>query len=175
MVSERSLALLPLATLVLLAGCASSGIRSTPATDSARAMSATIPQGYATRGERVAILARDLVGTPYRYGGSSPETGFDCSGLVYYTYSRTGVTVPRSSQDLFKSSRKIPLADAAPGDLIFFQDQEKLSHMGIYLGGRRFVHAPSSGKTVSVAHIDTPYYQQHLIAVGRFPVIGPTT
>ncbi len=116
-----------------------------------------------------------MVGTPYHYGGSGPETGFDGSGLVFYTYSRTGVTVPRTAQDLFKATRKIALDDAAPGDLIFFQDQEKLSHVGIYLGGRRFVHAPSSGKTVSVAHIDTPYYQQYLIAVGRVPEISPTT
>ncbi len=173
--ASRSLTLWLVATLALLAGCASSGIRNTPSADSAGTASSTLPQRYATRGERVAILARNMVGTPYRYGGSSPETGFDCSGLVFYAYSRAGVTVPRTSQDLFKSTRKIALDDAAPGDLVFFQDQEKLSHVGIYLGGRRFVHAPSSGKTVSVAHIDTPYYQQHLIAVGRFPVVSPTT
>jgi len=108
-----------------------------------------------------------MVGVPYQYGGSSPRTGFDCSGLVFYAYSQAGIPVPRTSRDIFKATRKIALREAAPGDLVFFQDQEKLSHVGIYLGERRFVHAPSSGKTVSVAHIDTPYYQRHLVAVGR--------
>ena len=103
----------------------------------------------------------------YRYGGMSPATGFDCSGLVYYSYAEAGVPVPRTSTDQFRAARKISLADAQPGDVVFFQDQEKLSHVGIYLGQRRFIHAPSSGRTVSVANIDSPYYQEHLVAVGR--------
>jgi cell wall-associated NlpC family hydrolase len=62
---------------------------------------------------------------------------------------------------------EIPLTQAAAGDLLFFEDEVKLSHVGIYLGDRRFVHAPTSGGTVSVASIDAPYYQRHLVAVGR--------
>ena len=65
------------------------------------------------------------------------------------------------------AARKIPLAQAAEGDLVFFRDQEKLSHVGIYLGEGRFVHAPSSGSSVRVANIDAPYYQRNLVAVGR--------
>ena len=108
-----------------------------------------------------------MVGVPYRYGGSGPETGFDCSGLVHYTYAMSGYSVPRTSQDQFRAARKIRLADLAPGDIIFFQDQEKLSHVGIYVGERMFVHAPASGRQVSLASIDTPYYQRNLIAAGR--------
>lgn len=108
-----------------------------------------------------------MVGVQYRYGGAHPSEGFDCSGLVYYTYTSNGHAVPRTSSEQFNVARGIPLAQAAEGDLVFFQDQEKLSHVGIYLGDGRFVHAPSSGGTVSVASIDTPYYQRHLIAVGR--------
>ncbi|MNC98737.1 Murein DD-endopeptidase MepH precursor [compost metagenome] len=63
--------------------------------------------------------------------------------------------------------RKISVGDADPGDLMFFQDQTKLSHVGIYLGDGRFVHAPASGQNVAVSSLDTPYYQAHLVAVGR--------
>jgi cell wall-associated NlpC family hydrolase len=117
--------------------------------------------------DRVAAIAERQLGVRYRYGGSTPSSGFDCSGLVHYSFSQAGLAVPRTSREQFRAARKIALSDARPGDIVFFQDQEKLSHVGIYLGGDRFVHAPSSGKTVSIAHIDTPYYQQHLVAVGR--------
>ena len=115
----------------------------------------------------IAQLALSMVGVPYRYGGAHPREGFDCSGLVYYTYASNGHDVPRTSKAQFDAARKIALAEALEGDLLFFQDQEKLSHVGIYLGEGQFVHAPSSGNSVSVARIDAPYYQRHLVAVGR--------
>ena len=118
-------------------------------------------------GRQIAQFALTMVGTPYRYGGESPGTGFDCSGLVFYSFSQTGIAVPRTSREQFSSARKIALRDAGEGDLLFFSDQEKLSHVGIYLGDGRFVHAPSSGRTVSVAELDHPWYQQHLVGVGR--------
>ena len=108
-----------------------------------------------------------MVGVPYRYGGADPDEGFDCSGLVHYVYASNGQPVPRTSRSQFDAARKIPLEDAAEGDLLFFRDQEKLSHVGIYLGDGRFIHAPSSGRTVSVARVDETYYQQNLVAVGR--------
>jgi cell wall-associated NlpC family hydrolase len=108
-----------------------------------------------------------MVGVKYKYGGANPREGFDCSGLVHYTYTSNGQAVPRTSQAQFDASRKIPLEEAAKGDLLFFRDQEKLSHVGIYLGDGEFVHAPSSGDTVRVARVDAPYYQRHLVAVGR--------
>jgi len=122
-------------------------------------------------GTHAALIAQRQVGISYRYGGTSPSAGFDCSGLVYYSFSQAGISVPRTSRDQFRVARKISLKDARPGDIVFFQDQEKLSHVGIYLGERRFVHAPSSGKSVSIAHIDSPYYQEHLVAVGRLAAL----
>ena len=107
-----------------------------------------------------------MIGKPYHYGGSTPR-GFDCSGLVFYTYTQNGMSVPRTSQALFGASQTIALARANQGDLVFFQDQEKLSHVGIYIGDGLFVHAPSSGRTVSVASLAAPYYQRHLVGVGR--------
>ena len=117
-------------------------------------------------GSSIAELALELIGTPYRYGGSDPS-GFDCSGLVFYTYANTGLSVPRTSAEQFREARKIALTQAHEGDLVFFQDQENLSHVGIYLGNGMFVHAPSSGRHVSIASLDAPYYQRHLVGVGR--------
>jgi len=75
--------------------------------------------------------------------------------------------VPRTSRAQLGAALEIPLAQAAAGDLLFFEDDVKLSHVGIYLGDGRFVHAPKSGGSVSVASIDAPWYQRHLVAVGR--------
>jgi cell wall-associated NlpC family hydrolase len=116
--------------------------------------------------DAVAMLALSMIGVQYKYGGADPHEGFDCSGLVYYTYTSNGLAAPRTSREQFSAARKIPLEEALAGDLLFFQDQERLSHVGIYLGDGRFVHAPSSGDAVRIASIDAPYYQRHLVAVG---------
>jgi cell wall-associated NlpC family hydrolase len=150
---------------VLAAGCAS-----TPANPAAEAPPrVTLEQRVADTavGGAIADVAMGMVGTRYRYGGAEPLEGFDCSGLVYYAYGQAGYPVPRTSQELFRTARKISVGDADPGDLMFFQDQTKLSHVGIYLGDGMFVHAPASGANVAVASLDSPYYQQHLVAVGR--------
>lgn len=148
-----------LTALLLAAGCAGTPARDLPADAPAAAI-------RDLRGP-IVQLALSMVGVQYRYGGTHPREGFDCSGLVYYTYASNGHGVPRTSREQFDVARKITLAEAAEGDLVFFRDQERLSHVGIYLGGGRFVHAPSSGGSVSVASIDAPYYQRNLVAVGR--------
>jgi cell wall-associated NlpC family hydrolase len=117
--------------------------------------------------DAIAALALSMVGVPYRYGGADPGTGFDCSGLIYYTYTKNGQVVPRTSRSQFSAARKIGLEQAVEGDLLFFSDQEKLSHVGLYLGAGRFIHAPSTGGHVRVERIDDPYYQRHLVAVGQ--------
>lgn len=151
-----------MATVLLAAGCA--GTPAMPEPESVAAEPTPVTSN--ARGP-IAQLALSMVGVKYRYGGADPTAGFDCSGLVYYTYTSNGHAVPRTSREQFNAARGIPLAQAAEGDLVFFQDQDKLSHVGIYLGDGQFVHAPSSGGTVSVASIDAPYYQRHLVAVGR--------
>jgi cell wall-associated NlpC family hydrolase len=120
-----------------------------------------------TIGGAVAELAMGMVGARYRHGGTDPIEGFDCSGLAFYAYTQAGYRIPRTSQDQFRAARKIALGDAGAGDLVFFQDEAKLSHVGIYLGDGRFVHAPASGQKVAVASMSSAYYQQHLVAVGR--------
>lgn len=113
-------------------------------------------------------VARDMLGTPYRYGGNTPR-GFDCSGLIQYAYRQAGVRLPRTSQDIFRSSQLVSPQELQPGDLVFFAASEsKPSHVGIYDTHDRFIHAPSSGKSVSYASLKDAYWRQRLIGVGRF-------
>ena len=146
--------------------CACAGTPSAPDKER-RPSSAVTERQTVDTGQRIAGLASNLIGTPYRYGGSSPTEGFDCSGLVYYTHGAAGVRVPRTSRDQYRVASKIPLDAARPGDLVFFSDQAKLSHVAIYLGDGRFVHAPSSGKVVSEGRLREPYYRKHLVGLGR--------
>ena len=163
-----------LTLLLLVAGCAGSPAADIPAAgtrprivDPAPAARAAPSRDDADVRATLTGLAADMIGVPSRYGGTSPAEGFDCSGLVFYSYSGAGLSVPRNSVELFKAARKIPLDAAREGDLVFFQDQRKLSHVGIYLGEGRFVHAPSSGSTVRVSTLDSAYYRRHLVGVGR--------
>jgi cell wall-associated NlpC family hydrolase len=120
----------------------------------------------ATAGERAAAIALEQVGVPYRYGGSTP-TGFDCSGLVQYSYTRAGVRVPRTTGQLWSAANPVGQSELRAGDLLFFSIEGKMSHVGMYLGEQRFVHAPQSGRTVSVASLDSPFYRSALIRAGR--------
>ena len=118
--------------------------------------------------DRAAGQALKLVGTRYRYGGSSPSEGFDCSGLVQYSYRQAGLVVPRSTESQLRASTPIRVSSLRRGDLLFFdQEGKKKSHVGIYLGGGQFVHAPSSGKAVRRDSLDNPYWKKHLSEARR--------
>ncbi len=112
-------------------------------------------------------FAKKQVGTPYRYGGSSPQRGFDCSGLVYYSYSKAGLEVPRTTGGLYDSTFPVDPRALRQGDLLFFSIKGKVAHVGIYVGKGKFVHAPSSGKSVSYASLENPYWREHLVRAGR--------
>lgn len=108
-----------------------------------------------------------MVGKPYRYGGNTPA-GFDCSGLVQYSYKQAGLRAPRSTTGLRYQSRPISPKDLRRGDLLFFnQEGKKLSHVGIYVGQNRFVHAPSRGKSVYVANLSDNYWAKHFAEARR--------
>ena len=110
-----------------------------------------------------------MVGRPYRYGGSSPSSGFDCSGLVYFSYRQVGIRLPRSTEDQLRASSPVAPSELRHGDLLFFdQEGKKNSHVGIYLGGGRFVHAPSSGKYVRTDELRSAYWKRHLSETRRF-------
>jgi murein DD-endopeptidase len=121
--------------------------------------------------ERAAREAAQLVGKPYRYGGSSPSTGFDCSGLVQYSYAQAGRKLPRSTDDQRVASQRIRVSELRRGDLVFFdQEGKKNSHVGIYVGDGEFVHAPSSGKRVRRDRLDAPYWSKHISEARRLNV-----
>jgi cell wall-associated NlpC family hydrolase len=117
-----------------------------------------------TLGERVARVALKAVGVPYRWGGSSPTSGFDCSGLVYWTYGRMGIEVPHSSYALYDVGRRVKRAELEPGDVLFFSG---LGHVGLYLGEGRMVHAPHSGRRVEVVRLGRSRYGERLIGARR--------
>ncbi len=116
-----------------------------------------------TVGERAAAIAVREVGVPYRWGGSSPA-GFDCSGLVYWTYGRLGIALPHSSYALYDQSSRVARSRMKPGDLLFFSG---LGHVGIYIGRGRMVHAPHSGTRVQVVKLGRSSYGARLVAVRR--------
>jgi murein DD-endopeptidase len=108
-----------------------------------------------------------MVGKPYRFGGSSPA-GFDCSGLVQYSYRQAGVALPRNTDQQRSVSRLVKVADLRRGDLLFFnQEGKKYGHLGIYIGDGKFVHSPSSGKSVRSDRLDSPYWKKHLSEARR--------
>ena len=155
-----------LLVLAGLTGCASiSPAVQQPAVESV--FNATTPAKTQSRPHRGLAIARDMVGTPYRYGGTDPR-GFDCSGLVYYSYRKASIEVPRTATEQYRQSTPVKISRLRPGDLIFFRiSQNKLSHVGIYAGSGRFIHAPSGGKRVSYASLDNPYWKARVIGAGR--------
>lgn len=110
--------------------------------------------------EDYSIAAIGLVGVPYRYGGNTPKGGFDCSGLIGYVYQKTGdILLPRTTQEMGKLGKSLGNQTPAPGDLVFFNTQgDPHSHVGIYVGKGRFVHAPSQGGTVRLEKITASYW-----------------
>ena len=117
----------------------------------------------------VLIRAIGLVGTPYRYGGNTPDTGFDCSGLVNYVFrDMLDLRLPRSSRELAAmQGPKIATHRLAPADLVFFGSGGEVSHVGIYVGEGRFVHAPRTGGTVRLDRLDDAYWRDHYTGAKR--------
>jgi len=121
-----------------------------------------------SRAQRAAGTALKMVGQRYHFGGAAPSSGFDCSGLVQYSYRQVGVTLPHNTEKQRLTGRHIQKAELRRGDLVFFdQEGRKNSHVGIYLGDGRFVHAPSSGKHVRSDRIDSPYWKKHFSEARR--------
>lgn len=112
----------------------------------------------------VALYAMKFLGTPYRYGGSSPSEGFDCSGLIQYSTKNTlNINIPRTAAQQSTFGKKIKVNELQAGDLVFFNTSSKPnSHSGIYLGSNNFVHAPSTGGVVRVDSLNNPYWKPRI-------------
>ena len=124
----------------------------------------------------VAIYALGLIGVEYRFGGETPENGLDCSGLVRHVFQQvTGVTLPRTSKELSRVGAKVAVGDLQAGDLVFFDTRRfAFSHVGIYLGDNRFVHAPSRGSEVEIAQLSDGYWQKHFNGARRLVGVLPS-
>ena len=111
----------------------------------------------------LAMYALSLDGTRYKYGGNSPESGFDCSGFVGHVFKKSlGKTLPRTSAEMRRVGTEQDLDDLQPGDLVFYNTRHKInSHVGIYLGEGKFIHSPSTGKSVRVVNMNDTYYRKH--------------
>jgi cell wall-associated NlpC family hydrolase len=160
--------------LLVMTGCASSPpprIDPPPPAESPAAQQWDGSGGAASpreRGEELADFAMRLRGTPYLYGGATRE-GFDCSGLVFFAHRQFGLAVPRTSRDQADKAREIKESKLRRGDLVFFKIGSRLvNHVGIYIGDRRFVHAPGAGKAVTVSSLDDEYYAQRFHSAGRY-------
>lgn len=111
----------------------------------------------------VLFRAMGLVGTPYRFGGNTPEGGFDCSGLVAYVFADSAsLRLPRTSTEMSAlGRRRLAPVELRSGDLVFFAARTNISHVGIYVGEQRFVHAPNEGGTVRLDRLDAGWWRDH--------------
>jgi cell wall-associated NlpC family hydrolase len=131
--------------------------------------------GYSTAGVQALTIAEKYIGTPYHWGGDTPQTGFDCSGLVEYSYAQLGIHVPRVAADQFNVGEHISnVNDLKPGDIVFFKDSTGyVHHEGLYIGNHMFLHAPHTGDVVKISSLDEPYYKEQF--AGGSDVTGLAT
>lgn len=158
-----------LCVVALLAGCSSSpprqaedkGYDSAPAAEPASRLTQS-------QANDVTLHAISLVGTPYRWGGNTPESGFDCSGLIGYVYkSSAGISPPRTVAALADWGQAVPAVSLRTGDLVVFTQKGMTNHAGIYVGEGRFVHAPSSGGVVRLDEIASKYWGKQQVNYRR--------
>ena len=149
-----------LLSLGVLLGATLAGCASAPAPRSAQAPQ--MPEARPEQPQRndIALFAMGLLDTRYRWGGRGPATGFDCSGLVSHVFQQAaGMRVQGTSAELGQKARPVATSDLLPGDLVFFNTLGRpFSHMGIFIGDGKFVHAPRSNSTIRVERLDNSYF-----------------
>jgi cell wall-associated NlpC family hydrolase len=125
--------------------------------------------GLTNRASDLAVQAMSMIGIRYKYGGNAPESGLDCSGLVRYVFRKTsGTELPRTSEEISRVGEKIDSADLQPGDLVFYNTLRRgFSHVGIYLGDNKFIHAPRAGAEVRVESMDIGYWKKRFNGARR--------
>ena len=164
------IALTAFVTILLLGGCASNRGPETSHSYGLGDEHYRRPTALSAAANDVLMRAIGLVGTPYRYGGNTPSGGFDCSGLVDFVFrDAAGLSLPRSTQELIDiHAPKVDRDDLQPGDLVFFNPNgHKVSHIGIYVGEGRFVHAPSRRGTVRLDRLTDAYWTRHYVSAKR--------
>lgn len=151
-------------TALALQGCAVPQPYVMPTPTSTQALPPLAPA--TTVGNEVAIRAISLLGAPYEWGGNGPTT-FDCSGLVRFIHDQLGISTPRTAAEQFSAATPVKLNHLEPGDLLFFRIKGRISHVAIYTGEGRFVHAPQTGRPVELRMLDDDFYRTRLAGAGR--------
>lgn len=126
-----------------------------PSADGSASVDSAAPAPDATKAARVVAIAMQYLGVPYQWGGASPSTGFDCSGLTMYVFAQVGVSLPHYAAAQFQMGVPVSMNELEPGDLVFFY--RDLGHVGIYIGGGSFIHAPQTGDVVKISALDEYY------------------
>jgi cell wall-associated NlpC family hydrolase len=125
--------------------------------------------GVASKAGTVVVGALNMIGVRYQWGGSSPDSGLDCSGFVRYVFRDTlGMTLPRRAEEMSQVGEKVKMSDLKPGDLVFFNTMRRtFSHVGIYIGDNKFVHSPSTGSKIRVDEMDDGYWEKRFTGARR--------
>ena len=170
--ARRGAALVALAALALLLPC--SGLAAQPAGHADPTVEHPVARVLQSA-QDLAIYALGLIGVDYRYGGNSPEHGLDCSGLVRYVFQEVvGVTLPRTAREMARLGGRVAPGDLKAGDLVFFNTRSSpFSHVGIYLGDNRFIHAPHRGGEVEIVTMSQRYWQQRYDGARRLVAFMP--
>lgn len=161
-VSGRFLLLLSLAAALSMTACTSTRSGSVGASKNRKTIEEKVAKEQSVKAapkkkaspKTVLKTAFSQVGTPYRYGGSAPETGFDCSGFVRWVYNQHEIPLPRSSSDMISAGAPVQRKDLKPGDLVFFGRRKGISHVGIYTGENKYIHSPRTGKNIQESSLD---------------------
>jgi cell wall-associated NlpC family hydrolase len=176
-IATRRLAV-ALCAVGLLAFAPAVAAQEAPAASLAESATATVKGAAASAwhgAQNLSSFALGLIGVSYKFGGNTPESGLDCSGLVRYVFAHvTGVDLPRTAREMSHVGDKVAVDQLKPGDLVFFNTRRfAFSHVGIYLGENQFIHAPRSGREVEVTMIDKNYWQKRFNGARRLVGVVP--
>ena len=163
----KSILLIPALIWALAAPAFAADGAQSPVEDAAATVAA--PKGYFDRAGDLVVHALGLIGVKYKWGGNDPEAGLDCSGLVSHVFHEvTGMVLPRNSRAMSKEGSAVEKNELKPGDLVFFNTLRRpFSHVGIYIGEDRFVHAPRRGREVEVSELRDSYWKKRFNGARR--------
>jgi cell wall-associated NlpC family hydrolase len=148
-----------------------------PSTPADNSFVATLSSAWSNAAQEVLINAISLTGVKYKFGGNSPETGFDCSGFVRYVFKQAAnVSLPHGARAISQLGQSIPIDQLQPGDLVFYNTlKSTFSHVGIYIGDNRFIHAPNAGDSVRIVDMKDQYWAKRFSGARRLePQVAQT-
>ena len=165
--TQRPIRRYVLGCVLALGVCASARSTDTPPVEPATALAKL--HDFTSHASELALRAMGMLGIRYKYGGNTPENGLDCSGLVRYVFKQAwGADLPRTSREISQVGQHINQQDLRPGDLVFYNTLRRgFSHVGIYLGDKKFIHSPSAGGEVRIESMELGYWKKRFSGARR--------